>query len=172
MEFLRQDFELSERRACTLVGQPLSTQRYVSRRLEIPGLRKRLVDLAHQRTRFGYPRLHYLLRREGFAVNRKRIYRLYREEGLKLRRKRRKQISGLRRMPMTPALAPNERWSMDFVSDALSNGRRFRVLNIVDDYSKLSPAIEVDTSLPGLRVIRTLERAIALHGKPKAHRDG
>jgi putative transposase len=84
-----------------------------------------------------------------------------------LRRKRRKQISGLRWLPMTPVLAPNERWSMDFVSDALSSGRRFRVLNIVDDYSKLSPAIEVDTSLPGLRVMRTLERAIDLHGKPK-----
>jgi putative transposase len=167
VEFLRQDFELSERRACALVGQSLSTQRYVSRRMEIPGLRKRLIDLAHERIRFGYPRLHYLLRREGFAVNRKRVYRLYREEGLKLRRKRRKQISGLRRMPMTPALAPNERWSIDFVSDALSSGRRFRVLNIVDDYSKLSPAIEVDTSLPGLRVIRTLERAIELRGKPK-----
>ena len=167
VEFLRQDFELSERRACSLVGQSLSTQRYARRRVEIPRLRERLVELAHQRTRFGYPRLHYLLRREGFLVNRKRVYRLYREEGLKLRRKRRKRVSGLRRERPAGALSPNERWSMDFVSDSLSSGRRFRVLNIVDDFSKLSPAIEVDTSLPGLRVIRTLERAIELHGKPK-----
>ncbi len=167
VEFLRQNFELSERRACALVGQSLSTHRYVAKRVEIPRLRERLIALAHERTRFGYPRLCYLLRREGFVVNRKRVYRLYSEEGLKLRRKRRKRIAGLRRATLAPPLAPNERWSMDFVSDALSNGRRFRVLNIVDDYSKLAPAIEVDTSLPGLRVIRTLERAIELHGKPK-----
>lgn len=167
VEFLRQDFELSERRACGLVGQSLSTHRYVATRVEIPKLRERLITLAHERTRFGYPRLTYLLRREGFPVNRKRVYRLYSEEGLKLRRKRRKRIAGLRRATPTAPLAPNERWSMDFVSDALSNGRRFRVLNIVDDYSKRAPAIEVDTSLPGLRVIRTLERAIALHGTPK-----
>lgn len=82
VELLRQDFELSERRACALVGQSLSSQRYVSRRVETPKLRERLVALAHERTRFGYPRLCYLLRREGFAVNRKRVYRLYSEEGL------------------------------------------------------------------------------------------
>lgn len=167
VDFLRQGFELSKRRACTLVSQSLSTQRYQRRRVELPRLRERLVELAHERTRFGYPRLHYMLRREGFAVNRKRVYRLYREGGLKLRRKRRKRVSGLRRERPAGALAPNERWSMDFVSDALSSGRRFRVLNIVDDFSKLSSAIEVDTSLPGMRVIRTLERAIDLHGKPK-----
>ena len=167
VEFLRQDFELSERRACALVGQSLSTHRYVATRVEMPKLRERLIALAHERTRFGYPRLTYMLRREGFPVNRKRVYRLYSEEGLKLRRKRRKRIAGLRRATPAAPLAPNERWSMDFVSDALSTGRRFRVLNIVDDFTKLSPAIEVDTSLPGLRVIRTLERAIELHGKPK-----
>ena len=167
VHFLRQDFELSERRACALVELPRATQRYRSRRPQIAGLRERLVELAHQRTRFGYPRLHMLLRREGFAVNRKRVYRLYRDAGLKLRPKRRKRVAALRRGPMEATHAPNERWSMDFDSDALSSGRRFRVLNIVDDFSKLSPAIEVDTSLPGLRVIRTLERAIDLHGKPK-----
>ncbi len=167
VEFLRQDFELSERRACALVGQSLSTHRYVATRVEIPKLRERLIALAHERTRFGYPRLTYMLRREGFPVSRKRVYRLYSQEGLKLRRKRRKRIGGLRCAAPAAPLAPNERWSMDFVSDALSIGRRFRVLNIVDDFTKLSPAIEVDTSLPGLRVIRTLERAIELRGKPK-----
>jgi putative transposase len=167
VHFLCQGFELSERRACALVELPRATHRYRSRRQPLPGLRERLIELAHERTRFGYPRLHMLLRREGFAVNRKRVYRLYRDAGLKLRPKRRKRVAAMRRGHLEAAHGPNERWSMDFVSDALSSGRRFRVLNIVDDFSKLSPAIEVDTSLPGLRVIRTLERAIDLHGKPK-----
>jgi len=158
VNFLRQDFELSERRACALVELPRATQRYRSRRPQIPGLRERLVELAHQRTRFGYPRLHMLLRREGFAVNRKRVYRLYRDAGLKLRSKRRKRVAALRRGPMEGTHAPNERWSMDFVSDALSSGRRFRVLNIVDDFSKLSPAIVVGckTKLGGAGIATTL----------------
>ncbi len=167
VEFLRQDFEVSERRACTLVGQSRSTQRYQGRRVEIPGLRGRLVEPAHQRTRLGYPLPHYLMRRKGFLVIRMRVYRLYREEWLKLRHKHSRLVSGLRRETPAGALSPNERWSKDFVSDAQSSGRRFRVLKIVDDFSKLLPAIEVDTSSAGLRVIRTLEWAIELHGKPK-----
>ena len=167
MAFLRNQFALSERRACSILEQPRATQRYVVRRLDPPGLRSRLVELAQLRPLFGYPRLHMLLRREGFAINRKRVYRLYRAEGLKLRSKRRKHGARAPRGPMAAPAQQLERWSLDFVSDRLGDGRTFRALTIVDDFSKLCPAIEVDTSLTGLRVIRALERAIELHGKPK-----
>jgi putative transposase len=104
--FLRQDFELSQRRACRLVGQSRSSERYAPRRAQIAGLRERLIELAHQRTRFGYPRLHMLLRR--FAVNRKRVWRLYREAGLKLRPKRKKRVA-MRRGHLGLPQAPNDR---------------------------------------------------------------
>ena len=166
-DFVRQSFEMSERHACALVSHPRATHRYRFRRISIPGLQERLIELARVRPRFGYPRLHVLLRREGFEVNRKRVYRLYRLAGLKLRSRRRKHAARLTRGPLVTACAPNDSWSMDFVSDRLADGRAFRALNIVDDFSKLCPAIEVDTSLTGARVIRTLERAIDVHGKPK-----
>jgi len=165
--FLRETFGLAERRACVLVGQPRATQRYRATRLEGPELRARLIALASERRRFGYPRLHLLLRREGFAVNRKRVYRLYSEEGLKLRRKRSKGRISEPRQPVAKPLWSNERWSMDFVSDTLADGRCFRALTIVDDFTKISPAIEVDTSISGQRVIRVLERAIQSRGKPQ-----
>jgi putative transposase len=165
--FLRETFGLAERRACRLVAQPRATQRYRPTRLEGPELRQRLVALANERRRFGYPRLHLLLRREGFAVNRKRVYRLYCEEGLKLRRKRGKSRTSEPRQQAVRAQWSNERWSMDFVSDTLADGRSFRALTIVDDFTKICPAIEVDTSISGQRVIRVLERAIELRGKPE-----
>ncbi len=122
--------------------------------------------LAEKRRRFGYPRLHLLLRREGFKISRKLVYRLYRDAGLKLRSKRKKsQISELRRT-LVPAEWINDRWSMDFVSDTLADGRPFRTLTIVDDFTKLCPAMEVDTSISGVRVTRVLDRAIELHGTP------
>jgi len=158
---------MSERRACAVVAQSRSTHRYRARRRPIPGLQERMIELAHVRPRFGYPRLHVLLRREGFLVNRKRVYRLYRLAGLKLRSRRRKHAARPTRGPLVTAVAPNDNWSMDFVSDRLADGRAFRTLTMVDDFSKLCPALEVDTSLPGLRVIRALERAIALYGKPR-----
>ena len=95
--------------------------------------------LTAERRRFGYRRLWVLLRREGFGVNRKRVYRLYREEGLSVRRRQRKRMAGVTRVP-TPALErPNQRWSMDFVSDALANGRRVRVLTVIDDFTREKP---------------------------------
>lgn len=124
-------------------------------------------DLAVQRPRFGYRRLLILLRREGFNVNHKRIYRMYREEGLMVRRRKRKKfISSLRIVPDLP-LQANQRWSMDFTLDPLWNGTRFRTLNIVDDYTRESLAIEVDTSLPGMRVARVLDRLAETRGLPK-----
>jgi len=157
---------VSERRACRLVRQWRSVERYRSRRPEPAGLRERLRALAEQRPRFGYRRLHVLLRREGFAVNRKRVHRIYRAEGLAVRRRRRKRVA-VPRQPMPTPNQVNERWSMDYVHDALSDGRTFRCLTLVDDHSRESLAIEVDTSLPGRRVIRVLEQLAELRGLPQ-----
>ena len=157
----------SQRHACELTSFARSSQRYRARRIEDPRVLKRLKELAHERPRFGYERLHILLRRDGFLVNQKRVRRLYRLAGLKLRGKRGKRRCGERRgLPSAPSFA-NDRWSMDFVSDRLAEGRPFRALAIVDDFTKRCVAIEVDTSLSGLRVIRTLEAAIECYGKPK-----
>ena len=132
--------------------------RYHSRPAEPSGLRERLLTLAAERRRFGYRRLWVLLRREGFEVNHKRVYRLYREEGLAVRRRKRKRIASVVRVPRQAPERPNQRWSMDFVSDALANGRRIRVLTVIDDFTRESLATEVDTSLPGMRVPRVLDR--------------
>ena len=115
-------------------------------------------ELAGERMRFGSPRLHIMLKREGLVVNHKRTERLYREEGLALRRKRRRKGAAGARVIIPPPVRPNQRWSMDFVSDSTVTGRRFRALTIVDDYSRECPAIEVDTSLGGARVVGVLER--------------
>lgn len=125
--------------------------------------------LAEERRRFGYKRLYVMLRREGFMINRKRVYRIYREERLSLRIRKRKRIASLVRVPLPTPTKPNIRWSMDFVSDQLgSTGRRIRCLNIVDDFSRECLAIEVDTSLPGERVARVLDRLAFTRGRPQA----
>lgn len=168
-KFLVKSFEVSERRVCGLLDLWRKTMRYQSRKQEIPKLRERLKALAAQRPRFGYKRLHILLRREGFLVNHKRILRLYREEGLALRpkKRRRKVAAALRVAPESP-MKPNQRWSMDFMLDCLETGCRFRLLNIVDDYTRECVAIEVDTSLPGCRVVRVLERLAETRGLPRS----
>ena len=120
--------------------------------------------LAGERRRFGYRRLCVLLRREGFAVNYKRIYRLYREEGLSVPKRKRKRVSRKQRLPLLFPTAPNRLWSLDFVQDALCWGRKFRLLTVVDAYSRESLAIEVDTSLSGQRVARVLERVAKERG--------
>ncbi len=136
-------FKMSERRACRLIRLGRSTKRYSLRRDEQTALRIRLKELAAARPRYGYLRLHILLLREGWHINKKRVYRLYRQEGLELRHKKpKKRISALR-VVAPRAKAPNECWSMDFVSDCLHDGRRFRALTIVDNVSRVSPAIEV-----------------------------
>jgi putative transposase len=118
--------------------------------------------------RYGYRRLHVLLRREGWRVNHKRIYRLYREEGLGIRVKRRKKLASVPRLlPPPPARRPQERWSLDFLSDNLAAGRCFRVLTIVDTVSRVSPAIEVGVSLTGERVVTVLERLRRTIGRPE-----
>jgi putative transposase len=130
-------------------------------------LRVRLKDLAAARVRYGYRRLHVLLRREGWSINHKRVYRLYKQEGLSLRLKTKKKRVSEPRVPLPQATAPNECWSIDFVADRLSNGRQFRLLTLVDNFSRISPAIEVDFSLTGKRVVEVLERLKVNYGLPK-----
>ena len=128
-------------------------------------LRERLCALAHERVRWGYRRLHLLLKREGVTANRKRIYRLYRDEGLAVRRRKRKRVAVVRKeMPAPERL--NDCWAMDFMSDALSSGRKYRVLNVVDTLSREALVSEVDTSLPAIRVIRALEEIALERGYP------
>ena len=147
------------------MGVALSSQRYRSRRAPQEGLRERLRTLAQERVRWGYRRLYVLLRREGQVVNRKRVYRLYREEGLAVRRRKRKRVA-VARQPLAAPTRLNEGWAIDFMSDVLSNGRRYRILNVVDVLSRESLASEVDTSLPALRVIQSLEEVALERGYP------
>ena len=145
---------MSERRACRLIKADRKTVRYRSRRLRDDALRGRLRELAPEQRRFGYRRLHILLRAEGHVLNRKKTQRLYREEGLTVhRRKRRKRATGMR-APILVEARPNTRWSVDFVHDQLSNGRRFRILNVIDDVTKECLAAIADTSISGRRVAR------------------
>ena len=160
--FLQADFKVSERRACSVVELPRATCRYQSDHLEDPQLREELRQLAGEWPRYGYRMLHGLLRRKGWAINHKLVYRLYRAEGLTVRRRIRKHIAASRRLHLDTPAKPDQRWSMDFVSDALADGRVFRTLNIIDDYSRECVAIEVDRSLPGLRVTRVLDHRVGV----------
>lgn len=160
---VRQTAGVSERRACRYTGFGRSSQRYHARRPRREDLRARLHALALLRPRWGYRRLHVLLRREGHLVNRKLVQRLYREEGLHVRRRKRKRVAVVRTPLVTPT-RPNERWSVDFVSDALADGRRFRTLTVVDDFTREAPTIETAHSLSGACVVRVLARAAAEPG--------
>jgi putative transposase len=163
---LRASLGMSERRACRLIGADRKSVRYRSRRPDDASLRERLRALAAERHRFGYRRLHVLLRREGLLVNRKKTQRLYTEEGLTVRKRRsRRRAVGARAAPPVLAL-PNQRWSLDFVHDQLISGRRFRVLNIVDDVTRECLAAVPDTSISGRRVVRELAELIRVRGKP------
>lgn len=155
-------------RSCGLIGISRSLYRYESKRPDDTPLKERLAELAGQKRRYGYRRLHVLLRREGWLLNWKRTYRVYREAGLMVRRRKRKRIVGIDRLQKVIATAPNQSWSMDFVSDGFVDGRRLRCLNIVDDFTRECLAIEVDTSLPGRRVVSVLERLAEFRGLPQS----
>jgi len=157
----------SIRKACLLVGLPRASYDYKPVEKDDEEIRERIKELAHQRKRFGCPRIHLLLRREGFIINHKRTERIYREEGLSLRKRRRRKTAAAVRIELPEATRPNERWSIDFVTDSVVTGRRFRALVIVDDYSRECPAIEVDTSLGGRRVVGVLERLSETRGLPE-----
>ena len=165
---LKSVHEMSERRACRVIGCQRMTVRYHQRRPDDPRLRDRLVALARERRRFGYRRLLIFLRREGFVVNHKRLFRLYREERLMVRKRGgRKRALGTRTPMPVPSL-PNDLWALDFVSDQLVSGRRFRILAIYDVCTRRCLAEIADFSLSGKRVARELDLLIAAHGKPRA----
>ena len=157
---------LSQRRACRLVGIDHSVLHYRAKRADDTALRKRLRELAQERRRFGYRRLGWLLTREGHSMNHKKLYRLYREERLMVRRRGGRKRALGSRTPMELPQAINQRWSLDFVSDTLADGRRFRILCIVDDFSRECLAAVVDTSLGGARVVRELESVVNQRGWP------
>jgi putative transposase len=164
--YLQATYEMSQRRAIRVIGTDRSSVRYRSTRPDDAPLRERLKALAQERRRFGYRRLHVLLRREGHAVNRKRVQRLYREEKLTVRRRGgRKRALGERR-PIEPALVANQRWSLDFVADQMTDGRRFRILEVFDDCTRECLALVADTSISGRRVARELDAIIAWRGRP------
>jgi putative transposase len=163
---LQTAYGVSERRACAALGADRTSVRYRSSRPDDAVARARLRELAAIRRRFGYRRLHILLRREGIVMNHKKLRRLYREERLQVRRRGgRKRALGTR-APMTLPQGPNQRWSMDFLSDAMTDGRRFRILAVVDDFTRECLILIADTSLPGLRVARELDALIAIRGRP------
>jgi putative transposase len=159
--------KMSERRACKAIGSCRMTIRYAPTRPDDGRLRARMKAIAVERRRFGYRRLHVLRKREGFVVNHKKLFRLYREEKLSVRRRGgRKRAIGSRTPMLIPA-TPNTRWSLDFVSDQLTDGRRFRILTVVDDCTRECLALVADTSLSGARVARALDRLTIERGRPK-----
>ena len=157
----------SIRKACLLVGLPRASYDYKPVVRHDDDLREKIRELAHQRKRFGCPRIHLLLRREGLVINHKRTERIYREEGLSLRKRKRRKTAAMARVTLPAPESPNERWSMDFVTDSTVTGRRFRALVIIDNYSRECPVIEVDTSLGGRRVVDVLERLAEARGLPE-----
>ena len=157
---------VSQRRACEVLSVDRSSMRYRSVRPDDASIREAMKKVACERRRFGYRRIHVMLDRQGIVMNLKKLRRLYREEKLTVRKRGgRKRALGTRR-PLALPSRPNERWSLDFVSDAFTDGRRFRVLAVVDDFTRECLTCVVDTSLSGFRVIRELDRLCDLHGRP------
>ena len=167
VSYLRDNYAVSERRACQCLNVDRSSIRYQSVRSDDAELRSRMKAIAAERRRFGYRRLHVMLQREGFEVNEKKIRRLYTEEKLQVKRRGgRKRALGTRR-PMQIPTGPNQRWSLDFVHDAFTDGRRFRIFGVVDDFTRENLALVADTSISGHRVTRELQRLCDELGQPK-----
>ena len=166
---LQVSYEVSERRALLAAGFPKSSHRYKSVKDDRADLRIRIRDLAASRVHYGYRRLHILLQREGWKVNHKLVYRIYKEEGLTMRRKRpRRNRSCQIRESRTRPVHSNERWSMDFMADQLYCGQRFRLLTLVDNFSRVSLAIRAGKRMTGDHVVQILEGVTKIHGFPKA----
>jgi putative transposase len=171
---VREEARLSERHACGLVGMHRGSWRYRRRKPNDAELRTRLRELAEERVSFGYRRLWAMLRREKnpdgtrrWTVNHKRVHRIYREEGLAMRRKKTKRLRAIARTPLERPTRANQMWTMDFTKDRLASGRNFRTLNLMDGYTREALRIEVDTSLPGQRVVRVLEWLKQIRGVPE-----
>ena len=168
VRWLYQHYVVSQRRICELLGVAESSCRYASRRSD-EGLRERLVAAAREKPRWGYRRLQVELERSGMHVNHKRIYRVYREAGLTVRRRKRKRL--LRAGVVRPAVTgPNQEWALDFVHDVAESGRKFRVLSVLDVYTRECLVLEVDTSFASRRVTRELDKVVAERGVPQAIR--
>lgn len=158
---------LSQRRACRLTGLSLSTCRYEAHRPAADAhLSGRITELALERRRFGYRRIWQLLRREGLHVNHKRVYRLYHLSGLGVKRRRRRKGLATERLPLLRPAAPNLTWSMDFVMDALSTGRRIKCLTCVDDFTKECLTVTVAFGISGVQVTRILDSIALFRGYP------
>ena len=168
VEQVRAEYAFSQRRACGLMTMAVSSYRYQSRRSDEP-LRTRLVELAREKPRFGYRRLHVLLGRSGEQVNHKRVHRVYREAGLMIRRKKRKHCVRVGK-PLVARTSANQEWALDFLHDAVECGRAIRVLSVVDAYTRECLALEVDTSFASRRVTRVLDAIVAQRGQPLAIR--
>ena len=161
------DHQISQRRACALIGVDPKTVRR-ERPPDSPDIRKAMNDIASSRRRFGYRRIGILLERKGMIMNAKKLYRIYREEGLSVRRRRGRKRARGSRTPMPTALRPNQRWSMDFVSDTFGASRKFRILAVNDDCCRENLCLIADTSLSGARVARELDALVRLYGKPES----
>ena len=167
VQVAHEEGQRSERRACGLIGMNRGSWRYRKAKRNEVRLRSRLLELAAERPRFGYRRLHRMLRREKWIVNHKRVYRLYREEGLAMQRRKGKRLRAGTRVPLVQPTRMNQMWTMDFTRDSLASGRKIRTLNLMDGYTREALWIEVDTSLPGLRVVQVLERVSQERGFPE-----
>jgi putative transposase len=168
VEQLREQYRIGEKRACQVILICRSSYRYRSIRDEQVALRMRINEIARVRVRYGYKRIHVLLRREGWLINHKRVYRIYCEEGLNLRAKRpKRRVSAAHRVKRQSAAYVNEVWSMDFVADSLFNGRRFRALTVVDNFSRECLAIEAAQNIRGDDVVRIMKQIKAIRGVPR-----
>lgn len=168
VRYLQDRYRVSERRGCAVLRFDRSSHRYRSYRDDQAFLRYRIREIAASRIRYGYRRIYVALRREGMVVNHKRVRRLYREEGLNLRIKRpRRHVSAAHRTERAPATAPNQVWSMDFVSDALFDGRRLRALTLLDVFTREALAIEADKGITGEQVAAILDTVLAARPAPQ-----
>jgi putative transposase len=162
---------VSERHACRTLKAPRSTQQYKSRSDDQASLKQRIKEIAQTRVRYGYRRIHVLLRREGWSINAKRVYRLYHEMGLQLRNKTpKRRVKAKLRDDRKDATVANETWAMDFVHDQLVTGRKLRVLTVVDTFSRFSPVVDPRFSYKGEDVVQTLDQACKLIDYPKSIR--
>ena len=168
VDYIKDDYELGTQRACGLIGLSKSSYYYQSHRICDADLTQKLKEKASERRRWGYRRLMVLLRREGIMDNHKRVFRIYSKEGLQVRKRKRRKQRPHRGFERNQPQHRNQRWSLDFMHDTISSGRRFRLLNIVDDFTRECLWIETDTSLSGDRVTRVLSNCVDRYGKPQA----
>ena len=166
MDYLVTDEKLSNRKACKLMGISRTTCQYKAKPKDDAALQNALTTLTTKHVAIGYWQCCYRLWNKGYRWNHKRIYRVYTDMKLNIRRRSKRRLPERLKIPLTTPTAANQIWSIDFMSDSLVDGRKFRLLNVIDDFNRESLAIEVDTSLPSLRVIRVLERLIAQRDCP------